>query len=302
MCNVVLHALVMTAVVASSCSSAPAPPAPPAADASISARRRAPEFLSGDECLFCHREKVGAGWAGNLHNRTVHDIGVVAREGVPAPAEFALGAREVKYWLRTTADYGVLAIRTAAGAWDEEVFATSCAGCHASGVHPETGAFVAVSLDCFVCHGDVTLEHTNDPGRALLSPRREVDPLVVTSICGQCHLRGGRSRSTGRAWPSGFIAGDALFDDFEFDFSDGALTALSVADRHVAENVRDVALEGRTGVTCLSCHSIHGESSQAHRQVEETDLCFTCHVRGERRSQRPAFTTSNSVCDMDRGS
>jgi predicted CXXCH cytochrome family protein len=181
------------------------------------------------------------------------------------------------------------------------VFGTSCAGCHASGVDPETGVFAAVSLDGFVCHGDVTLEHTNDPARVHLSPRRDDDPLMVVSICGQCHLRGGRSRSTGRPWPSGFVAGDALFDDFEFDFSEEALAALSIADRHVAENVRDVALRGRTAVTCLSCHSIHGESSRGHRHVEETDLCFTCHARGERRSQRVPMTRSSPVCDDNEG-
>lgn len=280
-----------------------APPAPLAERTAPAApRRAASELMTGDECLFCHRGAIATAWEGNLHNRTVHDVGVAPAD-VEAPhgAELGLGAREPKHWLRTTQRYGVLALRTASGRWDEDVFGASCAGCHASGVDPGTGAFAAVSLDCFVCHGDVTLEHTNDPARARLSPRRSGGALELASICGQCHLRGGRSRSTGLPWPSGFIAGDTLLDDFEFDFSDGALAALSLADRHIAENVRDIALRKQAEVTCLSCHSIHGESSRKHRNVLETELCFTCHVRGERRSRHGALMRSNPTCDVAGG-
>src|SRR5205809_539993 len=33
-----------------------------------------PEFASGDQCLFCHREKVGASWSVNRHNATIRAI------------------------------------------------------------------------------------------------------------------------------------------------------------------------------------------------------------------------------------
>src|SRR5262245_40443978 len=29
------------------------------------------EFVTGDECLFCHREKIGTTWGANRHNRTI---------------------------------------------------------------------------------------------------------------------------------------------------------------------------------------------------------------------------------------
>jgi len=29
------------------------------------------EFMSGDECLFCHRNDVGPTWASNRHGRTI---------------------------------------------------------------------------------------------------------------------------------------------------------------------------------------------------------------------------------------
>ncbi len=314
MCETAGRLLAAAAVAAmlASCSSDPEPSAPGPASAPVSVAepleapagpvRHVTEFMTGDECLFCHREKVGRGWDSSTHNLTVHDAGLLERDGEPPPgAELALGARQPRHWLRTTDRYGILAIRTAAGTWDESVFGDSCAGCHASGVDPATGAFAATSLDCFVCHGDVALEHTTEPALVHLSRWRDDDPAVVVSICGQCHLRGGRSRTTGRPWPRGFVAGDALLDDFEFDFSDGALAALSVADRHVAENVRDVILRGRTAVTCLSCHTIHGDPNPSHHRLEETEACFTCHVRGEGPSSRHPLTRSSPVCELDEG-
>src|SRR5437868_13471923 len=33
-----------------------------------------PEFVTGDECLFCHRLDVGPTWKDNRHNRTVRDV------------------------------------------------------------------------------------------------------------------------------------------------------------------------------------------------------------------------------------
>src|SRR5262245_18344071 len=30
-----------------------------------------PEYTTGDDCLFCHREKVGPTWAANRHNLTI---------------------------------------------------------------------------------------------------------------------------------------------------------------------------------------------------------------------------------------
>ena len=46
---------------------------------------------------------------------------------------------------------------------------------------------------------------------------------MVTSICAQCHVRTGKSRSTGLPYPNNFVAGDNLFRDFQVDFSDEAL-------------------------------------------------------------------------------
>jgi len=68
--------------------------------------------------------------------------------------------------------------------------------------------FSAFGHDCYVCHGAVDLNHTGDTRLMLLSKKRRDGPEVVASICAQCHLRGGKSKSTGLPYPNQFVAGD----------------------------------------------------------------------------------------------
>jgi predicted CXXCH cytochrome family protein len=273
-----------------------------------------PEYTTGDECLFCHREKIGAGWGANRHNLTIRplDPGSPAAKEVASAVEFVLGGQHRQRFLRRSKEYGKLdlfsvewvpprdgkpgkLVSTDRPHWDAARFADSCAGCHTTAVDPKEKAFSAVSLDCFACHGSVPAEHAKKPELAHLSPKRAPDARVVTSICAQCHVRTGRSKDTGRPYPTNFVAGDNLFRDFRADFSDAALLALSSADRHVMESVRAVVVFGREAVTCLSCHDVHGRSSKKHHRVPESDNCLTCHnADGPKRDRKPFSTFSKS--------
>jgi predicted CXXCH cytochrome family protein len=180
--------------------------------------------------------------------------------------------------------------------WNEKLFADSCAGCHTTAVDPKTQAFSALALDCVVCHGNAPLEHSKKPELAHLSRKRKEHPRVEMSICAQCHVRSGKSKSTGRPYPTNFVAGDNLFRDFEVDFSDEKLKTLSVLDRHVLENVRDVVVFGKEGLTCLSCHDVHGRSSKKHHRVPKSDYCLNCHhAEGPMRVLKP-MSASSATC------
>src|SRR5262249_9672903 len=117
--------------------------------------------------------------------------------------------------------------------WDREKFAQRCAGCHATGVDTGTKTFSAFGLDCYTCHGVVDLNHTKDTALILLSKKRPKDNRVIISICAQCHLRTGKSRSTGLSYPNNFVAGDNLFQDFTVDWTKADDPALNAGDRHV---------------------------------------------------------------------
>lgn len=266
----------------------------PAAWGSNHAGQPIPEYIDGEQCLFCHRSEIGSGWQANRHARTIRPKFSDPQDDAEHNA-FLLGSRQITRELVLLRP-GVFSMGTAQGA-DPKQFGERCAGCHSSAVDPESRTFYSIGIDCFTCHGDVSLEHTNDTSLVQLSKKNRGDARVIVSICGQCHLRGGRSRSTKLPFPNNFIAGDNLFQDFEVDFALANESGLSPADRHVYENVRDVAVLGETKVDCLTCHLVHADSGNRHRRVLRNERCFTCHENSEKLTAPPASEVHGETCE-----
>jgi hypothetical protein len=280
-----------------------------------------PLYMTGDECLFCHRE-VGTNWQSNWHNTGMRNVNVVTDqiESVlesPDAAEFGpettytLGGRRLLRFLKPNGRYGQFALHEASwnphsgdfssahGDWDPDIFAANCAGCHTTAVETEIRAFAAPSLDCFVCHGDTPAGHQNEPKLALFAKGAAMDPRVEMSICGSCHLRGGTSKSTGLPYPNQFVPGDNLFRDFVVDLGLAAAVDTNPGDAHILVNVRDVLIEGRTGLTCISCHDIHGESSRKHRvlrRLERAEYCAICHDKPDDYASFIRYEAHSALC------
>jgi hypothetical protein len=164
-----------------------------------------------------------------------------------------------------------------------------CAGCHTTAVDPKDLTYAYLGLDCFACHGNVNLEHSGDTSKVLLSKKRRADASTITSVCAQCHLRGGKSKSTGRPYPNAFVAGADLFADFEVDLN-------APGADHVFRNVRE-ALSGETSSTCLSCHTLHNPSTVRHRRAAPGPICNDCHWEGRPRAEvRPKPPRTSAVC------
>ncbi len=271
----------------------------PAAWGSSHAGKPVPEFIHGDECLFCHRNDIGSRWQKNAHGITIRQRKDAPSLAVPpalaSQVEYFLGGRNHVRYLKKDG-YGKLAIFTAAGAWDRSRFADACAGCHATAVEAATRTFAYYGLDCYTCHGVVDLNHTRDTSLILLSKKNAAPARVVTSICAQCHLRGGKSRSTGLPYANNFVAGDNLFQDFQVDFSLADRAELNPGDLHVWRNVGDVVLRG-SGLTCLGCHSVHGSSSAKHRRVLSGPICLDCHYEGKPRKEVRSYTVRSATCE-----
>jgi predicted CXXCH cytochrome family protein len=257
-----------------------------------------PEHVHGDECLFCHRNDIGQSWQKNTHGISLRQRDdapdLVKKLNPPDAVEFFLGSRHEVRLLKKEA-YGKFAILKN-GAWDKDLFANRCAGCHTTAVETATKTFSAFGHDCYACHGVVDLNHTGDTKLMLLSKKRRDGPEVVTSICAQCHLRGGKSRSTGLPYPNQFVSGDNLFRDFQVNFALADDQGLNAGDRHVYRNVRDVVVNG-SETTCLSCHRIHGQSSGKHRRVLREEVCLDCHNPDDPRKAVKRYIVRSAVCE-----
>jgi hypothetical protein len=271
----------------------------PAAWGSDHAGQGVPEYTHGDECLFCHRNDIGPGWQKNAHGLTVRQREdapeLVKKLNPPAEVEFFLGNRHHVRFLKK-AGYGKFAILSPKGEWEKDKFAGRCAGCHSTGVDPKDRTFSAFGLDCYACHGVVNLEHTADTALMWLSKKRRDDAKAVTSVCVQCHLRGGKSRTTGLPYPNNFVAGDNLFKDYAVDFSKADDPGLNAGDRHVWRNVRDVVVNG-SDVTCISCHRVHANSSDRHRRVLTSAICQECHNAEGPKKAVKTYTVQSALCE-----
>jgi hypothetical protein len=283
-----------------------------------------PEFVAGDECLFCHRNDVGPSWTENRHNRSVREIEAdsEAREAMKRVPELKRFVEEVtlvmgehlrQRFLKPAEAFGKLDLLSVAWVpprrdrsgelvldaqphWQPETFGDSCAGCHATGVDSRQHTFAARSLDCCVCHGEVPNDHSKNAALVYLSPRRKDPARVVTSICAQCHVRSGRSRSTGLPYPNNFVAGDNLFRDFQADLGDDAIQNVNPADAHILANVRDVVLRGHEDVTCLACHDLHKQSARRHHRLAHSEFCLHCHDEAASNKIRKPFEVHSKTC------
>ncbi len=288
-----------------------------------------PEYVTGEECLFCHRDDWGNRWARNFHQRTVRPAEPTspaiealsadpALQGFVADATYLLGTRHEVRFLKRSSEYGKFALLSAAFAapvpgakgghshgelvntqgahWEDQTFAKSCAGCHMTAVDPQTHAFSAISLDCYACHGIVNLQHSKDTKLIAFGKGNTDPPRVQLANCAQCHLRSGKSKKSGLPYPTNFVVGDNLFRDFEVDLGDAALAKMNPGDRHVAQNVREV-LAGKSTTTCVSCHDIHHQSSTKHRQVAEGATCISCHPAGQPKSKVIKYEVHSTLCE-----
>ena len=296
----------------------------PAAWGASHAGKPVPDFVHGDECLFCHRNDIGPGWQKNAHGITIRqsedapewrDVfkGQPTLTAVASQVEYFLGSRHRLRFLKkegygkfallnTQAELGAARhaqkwIEVDKPAWDKDRFANRCAGCHTTAVDPSTKAFSAFGLDCYTCHGAVDLNHTNDTSLVFLSKKRRNDAKAITSTCAQCHLRMGKSKSTGLPYPNNFVAGDNLFQDYQVDFSKADDENLNPGDRHILRNVRDVVLYGAEFPTCLSCHAVHENSSFKHRRAPRTAGCTDCHnADGPLKVVKP-YAVRSALCE-----
>jgi predicted CXXCH cytochrome family protein len=296
----------------------------PAAWGSNHAGKPVPDFVHGDECLFCHRNDIGPSWQKNAHGVTVRqsedapewrDVfkGQPTLTALAPQVEYFLGSRHRLRFLKKEG-YGKFAILNTQAelgsgrqvqkwidvqkpAWDKDRFANRCAGCHTTAVDASTKAFSAFGLDCYTCHGAVDLNHTNDISLVFLSKKQRNDARVITSACAQCHLRMGKSRSTGLPYPNNFVAGDNLFQDYQVDFSRADDESLNPGDRHILRNVRDVALYGSEFPTCIGCHDLHKSSSVKHRRAPRTAICNDCHNAEGPIKGNKAYAVSSALCE-----
>src|SRR5215472_15706427 len=173
----------------------------------------------------------------------------------------------------------------------------TCDGCHSVNYDIHTKQVTEWIVGCERCHGPGS-EHVAHPKRTNILNPGELDDVVSNDTCIQCHSQG-RPRAgliEGKAydWPVGYHVGLRLVDYWNLeDITLGQTDFLHFADGTAHKNrmqgndfVQSVMY--RRGVTCASCHDVHGTDNYAQLRKPADKLRLDCHGQGSPNGARTA--------------
>jgi predicted CXXCH cytochrome family protein len=165
----------------------------------------------------------------------------------------------------------------------------TCDGCHSVNYDIHTKQVTEWNVGCERCHGPGS-EHVAHPKRTNILNPGELDDVASNDTCIQCHSQG-RPRAgliEGKAydWPVGYHIGLRLADYWKLeDVTLGQTDFLHFADGTAHKNrmqgndfVQSVMY--RRGVSCASCHDVHGTDTYAQLRKPADKLCLDCHGPG----------------------
>jgi len=173
----------------------------------------------------------------------------------------------------------------------------TCDGCHSVGYNIQTKQVAEWNVGCERCHGPGS-EHVAHPSRGnILNPAR-LDAVAASDTCIQCHSQG---RALGNPigglyydWPVGYnvdlrledywkLEGHTLGQTNFYYYADGTAHKNRMHGNDFAQSVMY-----RRGVTCFSCHDVHGTGNGAELIQPAQQLCLDCHSPGSPNGPREA--------------
>ena len=162
----------------------------------------------------------------------------------------------------------------------------TCDGCHSVGYDIHTKQVAEWNVGCERCHGPGS-EHVAHPSRSNIVNPGLLDSVAASDTCIQCHSQG-QPRSSpieGKYydWPVGYNVGLKLADYWKLeDCTLGQTTFYYFPDCTAHKNRmqgNDFAqsVMYRRGITCSSCHDVHGTANYAQLRKPAEQICLNCH-------------------------
>ncbi len=161
-----------------------------------------------------------------------------------------------------------------------------CDGCHSVNYDIATKKVTEWNVGCERCHGPGS-EHAAHQGRPNIINPAKLDYVHANDICIQCHSQGQPLKNPIQGkyydWPVGFHAGLNL-DDFwkleEHKLGEQSFTHFADGTGHknrMQGNDFVQSLMYTRGVTCFSCHDVHGTPNDAVLWKPAKEICLDCH-------------------------
>jgi predicted CXXCH cytochrome family protein len=161
-----------------------------------------------------------------------------------------------------------------------------CDGCHSVNYNVKTKAVTEWNVGCEKCHGPGSLHVQNPSATTIVNPAK-LDFVRGNDVCIQCHSQGKPLKNPVEGqyydWPTGFHVGLDLKDFWQLEEHKlGETTFTHFADgtghkNRMQGNDFVESLMYRRGVSCFSCHDVHGTQNNADLIKPVSNLCISCH-------------------------
>jgi len=162
-----------------------------------------------------------------------------------------------------------------------------CDGCHSVNYNIQTKTVTEWNVGCEKCHGPGAA-HVQKPARANITNPARLDSVQSTNVCIQCHSQGQPVNSpiNGKYydWPVGFHVGKGDLKDFwkleEYKLGEQSFTHFADGTAHKNRMQGNDFVQSAMythGVTCASCHDVHGTENNADLLKPANVLCLQCH-------------------------
>ena len=161
-----------------------------------------------------------------------------------------------------------------------------CDGCHSVNYNITTKLPTEWNVGCEKCHGPGS-EHVKQPVSATILCPSRMDYVGANDTCIQCHSQGQPLTNpiAGKHydWPVGYEPGKKLSDFWKLEEHKlGETTFTHFADGTAHKN----RMQGNDyvssqmyahGITCFTCHDVHGTENPAQLRKPASTLCIDCH-------------------------
>lgn len=173
----------------------------------------------------------------------------------------------------------------------------TCDGCHSVNYDSHTKKVSEWNVGCERCHGPGSEHVAHHSQQNILNPDR-LDYVRGNDTCIVCHSQGRPLKNpiAGQYydWALGYDPRKNLSDYWQLeDHTLGETTFTHFADGTAHKNrmqgndfVQSVMY--RRGVTCFSCHDVHGTSNYAELRKPANAICLDCHTPGGLNGPRAA--------------
>ena len=162
----------------------------------------------------------------------------------------------------------------------------TCDGCHSVDYDIHTKKVLEWNVGCGRCHGPGS-DHVEHPSRGnILNPAR-MDYVEANDACIQCHSQGRPLTNPIEGkyydWPVGYRVGLKLRDFWQLeDHTLGEMTFTHFPDGTAHKNRMQgndfvQSLMYRRGITCFTCHDVHGTDNYDQLRKPADKLCLDCH-------------------------